>query len=168
MYCMISAKNWNSRCMHLSPILFFKRFAKSILRQMGYDVVPYQKRTSKHSPDLTKSRIEQRTSKYPPNLTELSIELWEIVDLYTMTSLERVNALVEAVQYVVKNNIPGAIVECGVWRGGSMMAAALTLQKMGVQDRDLFLYDTFSGMPKPDEMDKSHSGEMALEQFLSS
>ena len=45
--------------------------------------------------------------------------------------------------------IEGDIVECGVWRGGSMMAAALTLLRLGDTDRDLYLFDTFAGMPEP-------------------
>jgi hypothetical protein len=49
--------------------------------------------------------------------------------------------------------VPGAIVECGVWKGGSMMAAALTLLRLGVSDRDLYLFDTFQGMPPPTQED---------------
>jgi hypothetical protein len=72
---------------------------------------------------------------------------------FTMTSLERIAALTLAVQYTVKNRIPGAFVECGVWRGGSSMAAALTYLDMDVRDIDLFLFDTFAGMPTPGEED---------------
>ena len=43
--------------------------------------------------------------------------------------------------------MPGAVVECGVWRGGSMQAVARTLLARGVTDRDLHLFDTFDGMP---------------------
>ena len=48
---------------------------------------------------------------------------------FTMTSPERIMALRAAVAHVCRHAIPGAIVECGVWRGGSMMAAALTLHE---------------------------------------
>jgi hypothetical protein len=51
--------------------------------------------------------------------------------------------------------VSGAIVECGVWKGGSMMAAALTLLRLDAADRDLFLLDTFAGMPPPTEEDVS-------------
>ena len=70
-----------------------------------------------------------------------------------MTTPERVAALQEAVRYVVTAGVPGAMVECGVWRGGSMMAVAHTLRAMGSEGRDLYLYDTFSGMPSPGERD---------------
>jgi O-methyltransferase len=69
------------------------------------------------------------------------------------------------VRYVAGNDIPGAIVECGVWKGGSMMAVALTLLALGKQDRDLHLFDTFEGMPEPSELDISHEGTAATTDF---
>ena len=72
---------------------------------------------------------------------------------FTMTSLERIVAAVEATEYIAANAIPGEIVECGVWRGGSMMAMALTLLRLQKNDRDLYLFDTFEGMTRPSDMD---------------
>jgi hypothetical protein len=77
-----------------------------------------------------------------------------------MTSIERVYALYEAVRYVITARIPGDIVECGVWRGGSSMMAAMTLDELGAR-RPLWLYDTFEGMPPPGEHDVRYSGESA-------
>jgi O-methyltransferase len=68
---------------------------------------------------------------------------------YTMTSPRRIAALCDAVEHAVRAEVPGAIVECGVWKGGSMMAAALTLLRLDAADRDLYLFDTFAGMPPP-------------------
>jgi O-methyltransferase len=76
---------------------------------------------------------------------------------FTMTSLERIAALIQAVEYTVKNKIPGAFVECGVWKGGSSMAAALTYLELGKTDVDLFLFDTFMGLPPPGDED-FHAG----------
>jgi hypothetical protein len=67
----------------------------------------------------------------------------------TMTSPRRLAALCDSVSHVARADVPGAIVECGVWKGGSMMAAALTLIGLGATDRDLYLFDTFAGMPAP-------------------
>lgn len=82
-------------------------------------------------------------------------EIIEKVRPFTMTSDERVSALCQAVRYVTRAKIPGDIVECGVWRGGSMMAAALTLLAEGDTSRTLLLYDTFEGMPPPTEIDRA-------------
>jgi O-methyltransferase len=72
---------------------------------------------------------------------------------YSLGSAERLAALADAVAYLVSNEIEGDLVECGVWRGGSMMAAALTLIRLGETDRDLYLFDTFSGMAQPSAED---------------
>lgn len=85
----------------------------------------------------------------------------DAVKPFTMTSRDRIRGLCDAVEYVVRNNLKGAIVECGVWRGGSMMAVALTLQELGVLDRDLYLFDTFDGMVEPMDLDMDHQGRPA-------
>ena len=58
----------------------------------------------------------------------------------------------------------GAIAECGVWKGGSMMAVALTLKRLNHQ-RDIYLYDTYGGMSRPSEMDRYWTGRRILERL---
>ena len=60
-----------------------------------------------------------------------------------------------AVRYLVQNHIEGAIVECGTWRGGQGMIAALTLLNAGDTSRDIYLFDTFEGMTAPTDEDVS-------------
>ena len=82
---------------------------------------------------------------------------------FTVTSDERLSALCHATRYVAKNRIPGDIVECGVWRGGSMMAAAMTLAAERDESRTLYLFDTLEGMSEPGPFDRATiSGETAL------
>jgi O-methyltransferase len=97
----------------------------------------------------------------PPELASFDVETVRLVSPYTMTSRERLFSLIKAVRYLGKHNIPGAIVECGVWKGGSMMAAARTLLDSKDVDRQLFLYDTFEGMPPPTKDDVDHAGRDA-------
>jgi len=74
----------------------------------------------------------------------------EKVRRYTMTTVERLYALWSSVGYVAQAGLPGDLVECGVWRGGSVMMMALELLRRGAADRRLWLYDTFAGLPMPD------------------
>jgi O-methyltransferase len=92
-----------------------------------------------------------------PDLDEETIALFRGVAPFTMTSVERVSALHESIKYIVRHNIPGSFVECGVWKGGSMMAAARTLMRLGTE-RDLYLFDTFQGMPPPTSFDADLHG----------
>ena len=74
---------------------------------------------------------------------------------YTLTSVERVYGLISSVKYIVESNISGDIVECGVWRGGSVLASINSLLNFGSDSRDIWLYDTFEGMSAPTEEDLS-------------
>ncbi len=84
---------------------------------------------------------------------------------FTHTGLDRRAGLILAVDYIVKQGIAGDIVECGVWRGGSMMAVALALLARGDTSRHLYLYDTYEGMSEPTAEDRSHTGESAEAQL---
>jgi hypothetical protein len=78
-----------------------------------------------------------------------------------MTGTERLFGLIEAVKYVVQNQIDGAFVECGVWKGGSMLAAIETLVYLNDLSRQLYLYDTFEGMSAPTKEDVSCNNQEA-------
>lgn len=83
----------------------------------------------------------------------------------TMTSVERIYALYKAVEHLSLAGIAGDIVECGVWRGGSMMCAALTLLQTGDTARQLYLYDTYEGMVAPETADIDINGLPASAQL---
>jgi O-methyltransferase len=82
---------------------------------------------------------------------------------FTMTGPARLQALVDAVRYSVDRGLAGSFVECGVWRGGSILAMILTLQELGRDDIDIHLFDTFEGMTAPTEHDVSEHDPPALE-----
>jgi O-methyltransferase len=82
---------------------------------------------------------------------------------HTMTGDARLIGLIDAVDYVVEASVPGAFVECGVWRGGSVLAMILTLQHQATTPREIWLYDTFAGMTEPTEHDSSSVHEHALD-----
>lgn len=85
------------------------------------------------------------------------MDLVEFVAPYTMTGPERRQAMVDACRMVAK--VPGDIVECGVWRGGNIIIA-----RMMRPDRVCWLYDTFTGMTQPGEID----GEKATSRWSAS
>ena len=102
----------------------------------------------------TEAEAEAQDKKeLPSDYNQETREIWEAVRDRTMTHHARVNFLIQAVRYVERHRVPGAVVECGVWRGGSMLTVAHTLLRLGVTDRDLYLFDTFEGMTEPTERD---------------
>lgn len=80
-------------------------------------------------------------------------EFLNIVKPHSMTSEERIYELFNSLEYIRINNINGDFVECGVWRGGNVLGIMEYLDFYKIYDRNIWLYDTFNGMTKPDEID---------------
>ena len=58
----------------------------------------------------------------------------------------------EAIKYIIRNNIEGAVVECGVQSGDFEYIWIKELQRNNTV-RDIYLYDTFGGLTEPSEHD---------------
>ncbi|MDR1646903.1 MAG: TylF/MycF family methyltransferase [Zoogloeaceae bacterium] len=130
-----------------------RHLIRNTLHHFGYDIIRY-------SPDSPLGELA--------SVRDLSTEQLDIIRFarpFTMTSVERMAALINAVAHISQNGIEGDIVECGVWRGGSMMIVARTLLACGDRSRSLYLFDTFEGMSLPTETDRSFDGISALSQL---
>ena len=112
-----------------------KKTIKSILKKIGYEI--------------RKTNLK----RYPYDIDNEHIKLFEEIEYATATTLERVDALLNAIDYLERNKIIGDFVECGVWKGGSCMAMAKKLLKNDSNKRKIWLFDTFEGMTEPDEND---------------
>lgn len=128
--------------MTTTPLHSGRRLVRRALNRLGYDII----RTG---------------GRWPSDFSANEIALCQQVAADTMTSPEAIVALAAGVRHVVRRGITGAIVECGVWRGGSMCAVARTLLGLGRADIDLYLFDTFDGMPPPTDRDVRRTGEPA-------
>lgn len=100
---------------------------------------------------------------FPEDYDDEARDIIRAVKPYSMTSPERLNAFILATRYIARHNIPGDIVECGVWRGGSMQACARTLLSVGEDERELYLFDTYEGMTPPTAEDLRRDGRPAQE-----
>ncbi|GAB4005695.1 TylF/MycF/NovP-related O-methyltransferase [Nocardioides ultimimeridianus] len=103
--------------------------------------------------EAERAEAERTGANLPADWDETKRSIVAQVKPRTMTGPPKLAPLIEAVRYVARHRIPGDVVECGVWRGGSMMAIALTLAAEGDTSRELHLFDTFEGMPPPTEED---------------
>ena len=126
-----------------------KKSLLSLANKFGYEIKKYDK----------------NNSEYPSDFSNEDIEIIKSVIPFTMTSVERIFSLIRSVEYIVKNKIGGSIVECGVWKGGSMITVAKSLMMYGDTSRHLYLFDTFEGMPKPKDVDISVFGMNAKSEF---
>ncbi|GAC1659177.1 MAG: hypothetical protein NVS4B3_27130 [Gemmatimonadaceae bacterium] len=130
----------------------FKQTMKAVLGKFGYTI-------RRKLPDL--SVVDLDADHVFTALEPMSMK-------NSMTSRERLYALYKTIEYIVKNEIKGDIVECGVWRGGSMMMAAQALLHLGDTSRTLWLYDTFAGMSEPSAQDSLFDGRTEQQAMLDS
>lgn len=75
---------------------------------------------------------------------------------YTMTPWGVIENTAWSMDQVL-GRIPGDFVECGVWKGGNCMLAALKMLQAG-DLRDIWMFDTFEGMPEPTKVDIREKG----------
>lgn len=104
---------------------------------------------------------------FSPDMEDTFRVIYEKCKGFSMTSVERMYSLFKSVEYIVKNDIEGDFVECGVWKGGSSMLIADTLQHLGCSDRKIYMYDTYEGMSAPTEDDRNVYGDQAIEKYAS-
>jgi len=112
---------------------------------------------------VAQDRLRMEMSNLEPEF----LALYEQCRQYTMSSWERLYALYKSVQYIVESRIAGDLVECGVWRGGSMKLVAHVLLSLGDTGRTLFLYDMFEWMTEPGTpVDMNFSANQAVKDRL--
>lgn len=107
---------------------------------------------------------------YDPELLDIDsdagfVEIFKIAREHSMVSKYAMHELYQAVRYVVARGIEGDFVECGAWRGGSALLAALTFRELegSASKRRVYLYDTFEGMTQASSLDVDIFGTSATE-----
>jgi len=69
----------------------------------------------------------------------------------TMIGLKRLENIEFCFMEIIRNNIPGDFIETGVWRGGATIFMQGLLKSYGITDRNVWVADSFEGLPKPDQ-----------------
>jgi len=86
-------------------------------------------------------------------------EILAFCSQFTMGSIQRQKQTLQSINHVVQNNVQGDIIEIGVWKGGMIMIMLLKLMQLGITDRKVHLYDTFTGMTEPSVEDVCRLGQ---------
>ena len=68
---------------------------------------------------------------------------------HTMIGLKRLDNLQACIEDVIRNDVPGDLIETGVWRGGATIFMRAVLKAHGVTDRNVWAADSFEGLPRP-------------------
>ncbi|MGV0742799.1 TylF/MycF/NovP-related O-methyltransferase [Mycolicibacterium sp. XJ870] len=114
--------------------LFFKTVNRMMVRNGAH-------RLARATPDAPQSTLVQRSR-------DLGID-WP-AEAETMIGMQRLTSLQECVETVLAEDIPGDLIECGVWRGGACILMRAVLAAYGDEARSVWVADSFEGLPRVD------------------
>lgn len=69
----------------------------------------------------------------------------------TMIGIKRLNNIEYCINKIIEEEIPGDFIETGVWRGGATIFMKALLKVNNINDRVVWVADSFEGLPEPDE-----------------
>jgi O-methyltransferase len=90
-----------------------------------------------------------RASTFSPEARENGLDWAPMAD--TMIGLKRLDNIQSCIETVLRNNVPGDLIETGVWRGGATIFMRAVLKAYDVSDRVVWVADSFEGLPEPDD-----------------
>jgi O-methyltransferase len=70
----------------------------------------------------------------------------------TMIGMKRLDNLHFCIRDALHNQIPGDLIETGVWRGGSTIFMRAVLKAYDIRNRAVWVADSFAGLPPPDPL----------------
>jgi hypothetical protein len=83
--------------------------------------------------------------------TEGETSVWHLPPWpMTMVGSVRLDNVEDCIRSVIDSEVPGDIIETGVWRGGTTILMRGILRAYGITDRKVYVADSFAGLPPPD------------------
>ena len=110
-------------------------------------LAPFRKMLAKRGMQLVKR------FRFDPESREVGLD-WP-PEAETMIGLKRLDNIEMAVTNVIRNGVPGDLIETGVWRGGATIFMRAILEAHGDTERTVWVADSFEGLPKPDPKHES-------------
>ena len=109
--------------------------------------------------------MRMRISPFGQRKRDLGLD-WP-AEAETMIGMQRLTSLQRCVETVLADDIPGDLIECGVWRGGACILMRAVLAAYGDETRCVWLADSFAGVPRPDTANYKADKGLRLDRFAS-
>lgn len=143
-----------------------KTHVNDLLSRTGYKIQRIEPQPTTSPSKVKAAGTPRRAASLPADTDPAARQILASVTERTMTGSEKLLGLIEATRYISRHEIEGDVVECGVWRGGSMMTVAHTLTDLGDTSFDLHLFDTYDGMSEPSDHDRRIFDGRGAQQLL--
>jgi O-methyltransferase len=100
-----------------------------------------------------------RSAKFDP-VAQYEGKEWPPPGAETLIGLKRLDNLHACIEAIIRDQIPGDLIETGVWRGGACIFMRAALNVYGDQTRRIWVADSFEGLPKPDGLYQQDEGDL--------
>ena len=70
---------------------------------------------------------------------------------HTMIGMKRLDNVQQCIESIIRDNVPGDLIETGIWRGGAVIFMRGVLKAYNIKDRVVWAADSFEGIPVADE-----------------
>lgn len=124
---------------------------KLILNKFGYSIISNKDWMKKMENLIVEASDEE-------------IGEFEKINKISLTSLPNKWSLIQSLKHVKNNNLPGDIVETGVFKGANLILINNFLKKFHI-DKKIFAYDTYSGQSEPTDLDFDIKGTSMKKKF---
>jgi O-methyltransferase len=111
----------------------------------------------------TLTPIRMGTNPFDQRTRDLGLD-WP-PEAETMIGMQRLTSLQHCVETVLADDIPGDLVECGVWRGGACILMRAVLAAYGDETRCVWLADSFAGVPRSDAANYKADKGLRLDRY---
>ena len=129
-----------------------KKLIKKIIKLFGYEII-------------SNDNWLRKNENYIAEISKNESTILNNIKDYTMTSIPSQWSLIQSINHVIRNNVEGSFVECGIFRGGNVILMSKLLEAHKVEKK-IFAYDTFQGMPLPGKDDLDLRGNNSVNKFL--
>jgi len=129
-----------------------KNLLKKIIKLFGYEII-------------SNNDWLRKNENYIAEISTKESAILNDIKDYTMTSVPSQWSLIQSINHVIRNNVEGSFVECGIFRGGNIILMSKLLEEHKVE-KNIFAYDTFQGMPLPGRDDFDLRGNSSIDKFL--
>jgi O-methyltransferase len=113
--------------------------------------------TRQHCMISTTGLVLARRKRFDPQMRSVGRD-WPPF-AHAMTGLARLQNVQDCIEDVLANNVPGDLIETGVWRGGTCILMRGVLKAHGATDRTVWVADSFAGLPPPDSRYPADAGD---------
>ena len=132
---------------------------RGIKRQFSKLLFTAYRLQASHKVDVDRHELFIGECTYAPwKFDSKFLNFFNCIKLHTLVDVNKIYLIYTYIQQLCKLRVQGAMLEVGVWRGGVGVFSALCFKEFAGEEREVYLADTYEGMPATVSADNFYKG----------